>query len=93
MRGDNLEATADAVGTGGGQPYGVITRCAALGTLVFGDSGSTVEKELVVSDIYALDNVLPDRYWQNAWVANRKILNSIRRFGEGTTGVQRALLG
>ncbi len=84
---DQLEASAHAVGTGGGQPYGVITRCQSLNTYVFGDSGSTVEKDLVISDIYAMDNALPDRYYGNAsWVANRAILNSIRRFGEGSAG-------
>jgi len=48
---NNLEADAFFTGTGGGQPYGAVTRCAALGSLVFGDSGSTVEKDIVISDV------------------------------------------
>ncbi len=77
---DTLEATAHATGTGGGEPYGVVTRCASLGALVFGDSGSTTEKEVVVSDIYALDNALAPRWRQNAsFVANKVIWNSVRQ--------------
>jgi len=58
-----------------------------LGALVFGDSGSTVEKDLVVSDLYAMSNALPERYQQNAsWVMHRTIGNAIRRFGEGASG-------
>jgi HK97 family phage major capsid protein len=76
---DRLEATAHFTGTGGGEPYGVVTRCASLGALVFGDSGSTTEKEIVVSDIYALDNALDARWRDNAsFTANKVILNQVR---------------
>jgi HK97 family phage major capsid protein len=50
-------------------------------------SGSTVEADIKVGDIYALDNALPSRYYSNAsWVAHRTIINKVRRFGEGSTG-------
>jgi HK97 family phage major capsid protein len=77
---DTLEATAFATGTGGGEPYGVVTRCASLGSLVFGDSGSTTEKEIVASDIFALDNALGPRWRNNAsFVANKVVYNMIRQ--------------
>lgn len=82
---DNLEATAHATGTGGGEPYGVVTRCASLGALVFGDSGSATEKDLVVTDIYALDNALAPRWRANAsFLANKIIYNSVRQFNNNS---------
>lgn len=77
---DTLEATAFATGTGGGEPYGVVTRCSSLGALVFGDSGSTVEKDIVVSDVFSLDNALGPRWRNNAsFVANKVIWNQVRQ--------------
>lgn len=77
---DTLEASAFATGTGGGQPYGVVTQCQTLNAYVFGDSGSTVEKDIVISDIYALDNALGPRWRQNAsFVANKSIWNQVRQ--------------
>lgn len=84
---DNLEATAFATGTGGGEPYGVVTRCASLNAYVFGDSGSTVEKDIVISDIYALDNALAPRWRGNAsFVANKVIYNQIRQLSPSGQG-------
>lgn len=84
---DTLEATAFATGTGGGQPYGVVTRCQSLNAYVFGDSGSTVEKDIVVSDIYALDNALSPRYRSNAsFVANKAIWNQVRQLSTSAAG-------
>jgi HK97 family phage major capsid protein len=77
---DTLEATAHATGTGGGEPYGVVTRCASLGSLVFGESGSTVEQTIQVGDIYALDNALGPRWRKNAsFVANKVTYNQVRQ--------------
>lgn len=85
---DTLEATAFATGTGGGEPYGVVTRCQSLGAYVFGDSGSTVEKEVVISDLFALDNALGPRWRQNAsFVANKTVWNQVRQLspqGQGS---------
>jgi HK97 family phage major capsid protein len=84
---DTLEATAFAVGTGGGEPYGVVTRCQSLNAYVFGDSGSTVEKEVVVSDLFALDNALGPRWRQNAsFVANKVIWNQVRQLSPAGQG-------
>jgi HK97 family phage major capsid protein len=84
---NNLEAEKFVTGTGGGEPYGVVTRCASLGAYVFGDSGSTVEKDVVISDVFAMSNALDERYQANAsWLMHRATANKIRRFGEGTTG-------
>jgi HK97 family phage major capsid protein len=83
----NLEATAFATGTGGGQPYGVVTRCASLGALTFSESGSTVERDLFIGDIYKVDNAIDERHYSNAsWMMHRTTANKVRRFGEGTQG-------
>jgi HK97 family phage major capsid protein len=85
---DRLEASAFALGTGGGQPWGAITRVsAAANAVVAGTSGSVNAADFVLADVYAVDNALPSRYRANAsWVANIAVLNRIRRFGEGSTG-------
>lgn len=84
---DTLEATAFATGTGGGEPYGVVTRCQSLNAYVFGDSGSTVEKEVVISDLYALDNALGPRWRNNAsFVANKTIWNQVRQLSPSGQG-------
>lgn len=84
---DNLEATAFATGTGGGEPYGIVTRCASLNAYVFGDSGSTVEKDVVISDIFALDNAMAPRWRQNAsFVANKVIWNQVRQLSPSGQG-------
>lgn len=80
---DQLEAAAFATGTGGGQPFGVVTRCSTLGALAFGESGSTVEKAVVLSDVYNVDNALGPRWRQNAsWMANKTIFNTLRNLGD-----------
>lgn len=84
---DTLEATAFATGTGGGEPYGVVTRCQSLNAYVFGDSGSTVEKEIVISDVFALDNALGPRWRQNAsFVANKVTWNQVRQLSPSGQG-------
>lgn len=84
---DRLEATAHFTGTGGGEPYGAVTRCASLGALVFGDSGSTVEKDIVISDVYALDNALDPRWRDGAsFCANKVIQNQIRNLSPSGAG-------
>lgn len=84
---DTLEATAFATGSGGGEPYGVVTRCQSLNAYVFGDSGSTVEKDIVISDIFALDNALGPRWRQNAsFVANKVTWNAVRQLSPSGQG-------
>ena len=73
---DQLEATAHAVGTGSAQPTGIVVAKTAS-TLT---SAST--DVLAVADIYVTAQTLGARYQANAsWVANRAVLNDIRRFG------------
>jgi HK97 family phage major capsid protein len=87
----NLEASVFATGTGGGQPWGTVTRATGLNAYVFSGSGSTVERDLVIGDIYRLVEALPERYQANAsFVMNRTIAHQIRRFNEGSTGANAA---
>jgi HK97 family phage major capsid protein len=84
---DTLEATAFVLGTGGGEPFGVVTQCATLNAYVFGDSGSTVEAELKATDIYALDNALGPRWRENAsFLANKITYNGIRQLSTSAAG-------
>jgi HK97 family phage major capsid protein len=84
---DTLEATAFVLGTGGGEPFGVVTRAASLNAYVFGDSGSTVEAELKATDIYALDNALGPRWRENAaFLANKITYNGIRQLSTSAAG-------
>jgi HK97 family phage major capsid protein len=84
---DTLEATAFVLGTGGGEPFGVVTQCATLNAYVFGDSGSTVEAELKATDIYALDNALGPRWRENAsFLANKITYNAVRQLSTSAAG-------
>lgn len=78
---DRLESTAFAVGTGSGQPTGIVTNLNLTTTSrVAGSSGAAGAADLTIADIYAVDNDLGPRYRQNAsWVGNHAIGNRIRR--------------
>jgi HK97 family phage major capsid protein len=74
---DRIEESAFAVGTGSGQPYGVITRgttlAAAAGTAASGPTAASV---------YSLLGALPAR-WRGpgsrlAWLANMTAVNTLR---------------
>lgn len=80
---DRLESAAFAVGSGSGQPTGIVT---ALGlttaSRVAASSDGGAGGTLVEADIYALDNDLGARYRNNAsFVANKAIWNRVRRLG------------
>lgn len=82
-----LEATAHAVGSGSGQPVGIVT---ALGlttaSRVAGSSGAAGAADLVAADIYALDNDLGDRWRDNAvFVGHKAIWNRVRQLGTSNT--------
>lgn len=86
---DRLESAAFINGTGGGQPWGLMTRLTAIaGTYVFGNSGSTVEADIKLSDVYAMDAALPARYSQNAaWLAHKYFYGEIKqRIAESNGG-------
>jgi HK97 family phage major capsid protein len=81
---DRLEGDSFVTGTGSGQPFGIVT---ALGlttaSRVAGSSGAAGAADLVVGDIYALDNALPDRYRDNspAFIGHKSTWNKVRQFG------------
>jgi HK97 family phage major capsid protein len=73
---DRIEETAFAVGTGSGQPFGIMTRGTSqnrTGTAATGPVGQ---------DVYALMAALPARWRgpnaRNIWVANLTTINSLR---------------
>lgn len=76
---DRLEATAFTVGTGTGQPKGLITAVAAVaGSRVASATADT----FVVGDLYAVRDALPARYFLNGrWMFHPKIDSKIRQFG------------
>lgn len=75
---DDLEATAHAVGTGSGQPTGVVT--ALDGTA--SELSPLVAETFAVGDLFAMEESLAARYRARAsWVANKAIFNDVRAFG------------
>lgn len=86
---DRLEETAFAVGSGSGQPYGIMTR----GTATAARTG-TAATGPVGSDVYALMAALPARFRgprsRPAWVGNLTTINSLRNvpaFQGATTSI------
>ena len=74
---DNLEAAAFAIGSGVGQPTGIITALTGTSSIVT----STTTDTFASGDVYKVDSALPARYRKNAaWMANRAIYNQIRQF-------------
>lgn len=74
---DVLEANAFAVGTGSGQPTGIVT--ALTGTA--SEINAAVDGTFAVGDVYTIQGSLPARYRPNAsWLANNLIYNLIRQF-------------
>lgn len=79
---DNLEATAFAVGTGTGQPTGVVTAVAAT-------PGSVVQTATAgaytIDDVYAVRGALPARHRPvSSWLANDMIYLLTRQFATGS---------
>ena len=74
---DNLENTGFLLGSGSGQPYGLITDLVADSKTVAPTTGEAFAKE----DVYKVENAVPQRYLANAsWLANRAWYNAIRNF-------------
>ena len=74
---DILEAEAFAVGTGSGQPTGLITALAGTSSEV----APTTPETFASADIYKLEESLPARYRRNgSWMANKAIYNLVRQF-------------
>lgn len=83
---DRLEATAFTVGSGSGQPYGVVTRVSAVtASRVAGTSGAAGAADFVAADLYAVDNALASRWRANAaWLGHVSTINRIRQFAAGS---------
>lgn len=79
---DVLEANAFTVGTGSGQPTGIVTALTGTASEVeTADIGA-----FAVADVYTLHGSVPGRYRgmpSTAWLANNLIYNKIRQFDEG----------
>ncbi|MGW6295634.1 phage major capsid protein [Streptomyces sp. NPDC055058] len=74
---DILEAAAFAVGSGSGQPTGLITALAGTASEV----AVATPETFASADIYGMEESLPARYRRNAsWVANKRIYNLVRQF-------------
>ncbi|MBK3556296.1 phage major capsid protein [Streptomyces sp. MBT56] len=74
---DELEAAALAVGTGSGQPTGIVTALAETSSVVT----STTTDTFASGDVYKVDSALPARHRKLAsWMGNRSIYNQIRQF-------------
>jgi HK97 family phage major capsid protein len=81
---DNLEATAFAVGTGSGQPKGVVTAVAAVGGSVVTDTHASTP-QFLITDVYNVKAALPPRHRPNAsWLASEAIYLLVRQFATGS---------
>lgn len=76
---DVLEANAFAVGSGSGQPTGIITALTGGSSVV----ASATTDTFALADVYAVHGALPARYRSmpsTGWMANTLIYNRIRQF-------------
>lgn len=81
---DNLEATAFTVGTGTGQPKGIVTAVAAVGGSIVVDTHATTP-QFLITDVYNVKAALPPRHRPNAsWLAAEAIYLLIRQFATGS---------
>lgn len=75
----NLEAQKFALGSGTGEPWGIITAMAAATSYVV---ASGTADTFALADVYKLIDELPARWSANAnWLANKSIYSSIRQAG------------
>lgn len=75
------EAEVFTIGTGTGQPTGVVTAVAAVASSVVDTAGAGTYE---VGDVYALRGALPPRYRSNSvWLGNDQILLATRQFAGG----------
>lgn len=74
---EQLEAAAFAVGTGTGQPTGVVTGLVGSGAV----TASATADTLAVGDLYTVQGALPARFRANAsWLATNAFYNRARQF-------------
>jgi HK97 family phage major capsid protein len=74
---EELEASAFAIGSGSGQPTGVVTGLVGSGSVVAVATNDT----LAVGDLYTMQGSLPARYRSGAsWLATNAFYNRARQF-------------
>jgi HK97 family phage major capsid protein len=74
---DVLESAAFAVGSGSGQPTGVVTGLVGSGAV----TNSATTDTLAVGDLYTVQGALPARFRANAsWLATNAFYNRARQF-------------
>lgn len=77
---DRLEASAFAIGSGSGAPYGIVTRVAATTASRVSPTTGGVFTASSRNDVDKTFEALPDTHQGNAsWVANQKVYGFIRR--------------
>lgn len=77
---DDLEAAAFAVGSGVGQPTGIVTALDGTASEV----APTTAETFAVADLYKVEEALPPRFRTRArWAANKAIYNDVRQFDTG----------
>lgn len=86
---DRLEGAAFTTGTGSGQPFGVVSRVAAV---TASRVAATTNNSFGVEDVYSTIEALPPRHQPNAtWMAALPIINRVRKFATGS-GPQHAFV-
>lgn len=86
---DSLEASAFAVGSGSGAPYGVVTRVAAVTASRVSPTTGGSFTTASVADIHRVLDALPARARQaksTAWVANNSTYTLIRQMSPSANG-------
>lgn len=74
----NLENTKFALGSGTGEPFGIVTALDGTSYEITENTDDT----FALGDVYDLDEELPARFAANAsWIANKKIYQAIREAG------------
>jgi HK97 family phage major capsid protein len=76
---EDLEALKFILGSGSGEPTGIVTALVASSPTVIVNSAST--DTFALADVYSLQGALPARYRANSsWLSNNLIYNKIRQF-------------
>lgn len=75
---DDLEATAHVLGSGAGQPFGIVTALTGGASVVASATADTY----AVIDLYNVFDALPARYRARAaWIMEQRIIGKTRQFG------------
>ena len=74
----NLENTKFVLGSGTNEPIGVVTALTGTSSIVASASSDT----FALADVYKMDEVIPERFADNAsWLAHRATYSAIRQAG------------